>query len=151
MFFLQALLIQAIKYDNTFITTNNDCPSNNVRLTASLFLVSSSLRRAPHHHRNEGPVNERCREENPPQATTVKKGNKGDDTTGDVKWNVNILDYEPTQKETPTIWLTYASSSFVSEVSESHHIVAPTIATHSNCDPIGSRTSPVRDQRGTTQ
>ena len=81
----------------------------------------------------------------------LKKGNKGDDTTGDVKWNVNILDYEPTQKETPTIWLTYASSPFVSEVSESPHIVAPTIVTHSNCDPIGSRTSPVRDQRGTIQ
>ena len=75
IFFLRVLLIQAIEYHNTFITTNNDCPSSRVRLTASLFSVSSSLRRAPHHHRKEGSINERRRKKNPPQAT-AEEGQK---------------------------------------------------------------------------
>ena len=71
-----------------------------------------------------------------------KKGKKGDDTTGDVEGNVDTLEFEPIQEETPKIWPTYVPSPFVSVVSESPHIVTPTIVTHFNCGPIGSRTSP---------
>mmetsp|Transcript_20038 Transcript_20038/g.37717 ORF Transcript_20038/g.37717 Transcript_20038/m.37717 type:complete len:576 (+) Transcript_20038:247-1974(+) len=83
----------------------------------------------------------------------VGNGNKRDDAAGNVGVDevdgsdqgdttsglVDSLGDQESKEEPPTIWPTYVPSPFVSDAS---YIVTPTIVTHSNCAPIGSRPRP---------
>ena len=85
VFFLHSLLIQAIEHDNTFITTNNDCPSSRVRLVLPLSfqsnLVYGELPTTIVRKGQSTSDTERKIRHN----RQLKNGKKGDDATGDVK------------------------------------------------------------------